>query len=311
MKGEFFMSKITQIKRDEIRREVESEGYILKNEYDGINSILKTICPRGHERNCKLTSFRKYQCGICLDEDAREIARSEILSSGYKILSEPKYAKEQWELECQNGHYRKVSIGNFRNHNCPKCNDRRNYSYTYEEAVEIFKKENCILLTPKESFINCKSDLRYLCHCGNISVTSLDAFNNGNNKGCHKCQSRINSGENHPNWKGGITPEYTKLRTSPEYIKWRNEVFNKNDYTCQCCLNRGGKLQAHHINNFSTYEDERFDVNNGITLCVECHAIGRPNSFHTRYGSRENNKEQLIEYINERRKELNIFLLYI
>ncbi|EHH01510.1 DUF6291 domain-containing protein [Paraprevotella clara] len=79
------------------------------------------------------------------------------------------------------------------------------------------------------------------------------------------------SGENHWNWKGGITDDNHKQRESSEYKHWRKNVFRRDNYTCRHCGKYGGKLNAHHVKPFSTYPDLRFNVNNGVTLCRECH----------------------------------------
>ncbi len=82
----------------------------------------------------------------------------------------------------------------------------------------------------------------------------------------------ITGGENHPNWKGGITPLNTRERSKLEYIEWRLMVFSRDNFTCQKCGdNRGGNLVAHHIKSFARHPELRIDVNNGITLCRECH----------------------------------------
>lgn len=78
-------------------------------------------------------------------------------------------------------------------------------------------------------------------------------------------------GEFHPNWKGGITSQNQVGRSSKEYYHWRTAVFSRDNYTCQRCGRRGGKLNAHHIKKWSEFKSLRFDVNNGITLCDKCH----------------------------------------
>jgi hypothetical protein len=78
-------------------------------------------------------------------------------------------------------------------------------------------------------------------------------------------------GENNSNWKGGITPENKKIRTSMEYKQWRTSVFERDGYTCQHCDKVGGELHADHIKPFALYPELRLDINNGRTLCKDCH----------------------------------------
>lgn len=78
-------------------------------------------------------------------------------------------------------------------------------------------------------------------------------------------------GENHPFWRGGITPIQKVERRKPEYIAWRKAVFERDDYTCQICHVRGGELNADHIRSWIKYPGLRTDVDNGRTLCVSCH----------------------------------------
>ena len=105
-------------------------------------------------------------------------------------------------------------------------------------------------------------------------------------------------GSNSPVWKENPKQERTE-RNLPEYRDWRNAVFARDHYTCQCCgaKNQKGKgnsvvLNAHHIKNFSTHKDISMEVDNGITLCKQCHLL-----FHSLYGKKDNNQEQLDSFI--------------
>lgn len=84
------------------------------------------------------------------------------------------------------------------------------------------------------------------------------------------------SGQNSPNWKGGITPLNSKIRHSLEYKLWRSSVFERDNYTCVWCGARSERgsvvmLNADHIKPFALFPELRFAIDNGRTLCVPCH----------------------------------------
>jgi hypothetical protein len=84
--------------------------------------------------------------------------------------------------------------------------------------------------------------------------------------------SLAHSGKKCHFWKGGITPVNLMLRTSTKYKEWRKKVYERDNYTCQHCGSAGkGNLEAHHIKRFSEYPELRFSVENGLTLCEDCH----------------------------------------
>jgi 5-methylcytosine-specific restriction endonuclease McrA len=88
--------------------------------------------------------------------------------------------------------------------------------------------------------------------------------------------SVAHKGENASNWRGGITPLSKRIRGSIEIRLWRESVFARDNWTCQGCGGASGNgkkifLESHHIKSFSQYPELRFVIDNGLTLCKECH----------------------------------------
>lgn len=103
---------------------------------------------------------------------------------------------------------------------------------------------------------------------------------------CREKLSKTKIGEQNPNWRGGITPVREMIRRISKYRQWRSDIFKRDDYTCQICKIRGGYLEADHYPikfveilkeyQIKTIEDaisceKLWDINNGRTLCLECH----------------------------------------
>lgn len=84
------------------------------------------------------------------------------------------------------------------------------------------------------------------------------------------------SGEDNPNWRGGLTSLICKLRTSKRYQEWRKAVFARDYYKCQDCGTRHKFLHAHHIVPLSEDLTKALDLNNGLTLCIDCHQERHP-----------------------------------
>jgi len=92
--------------------------------------------------------------------------------------------------------------------------------------------------------------------------------------------------------RGARNPNYNPDRDKVErarlgrtwwlgYGSWVADVLARDDYRCVLC-GRGRpdvELNAHHLDNYHDFEERRTDVNNGATLCLDCHG-----DFHRKYG---------------------------
>jgi len=98
-------------------------------------------------------------------------------------------------------------------------------------------------------------------------------------------------GKDNPNYNYNLTDEQREVkRYTQEYKNWRLAVYEKDNFTCQTCNDStGGNLEAHHLNGFNWDIANRYNVDNGITLCTTCHK-----DFHDAYGYGNNTKEQFI-----------------
>jgi hypothetical protein len=61
------------------------------------------------------------------------------------------------------------------------------------------------------------------------------------------------------------------FRNEGPIASWRSGIFKRDRFTCQKCHQVGGKLNAHHIKSWADFPELRFDMSNGVTLCVNCH----------------------------------------
>ena len=159
---------------------------------------------------------------------------------------------------------------------CQSCNNTFVSDKGYEGRNIKFCSKKCAgkSMTVKRPVNKC-------CQCGDNFISkylqgihkfcsiSCAAIYNGNKaRGVKRPEM---SGEKSPFWRGGVTPENELQRKGIDYKKWRTDVFKRDNYTCQHCGQVGGKLNADHIKPFAYFKELRFDINNGRTLCVNCH----------------------------------------
>jgi len=210
----------------------------------------------------------------------------ELMETYYKNNATP------LRYKCSCGNITSTKFANFKKgKRCAKCAGIEKLAYEY--VYNYFKENGCELLVKK--YKNANHLMRYKCICKNISKISFSNFKKGHR--CKKCgnekQKRI--GKANANYNPFLTDEERESQKSrksdPFYKKWRNSVFKRDKHICRKC-NNGGRINAHHIENFYSNKKLRMKKSNGITLCVKCHNI-----FHKTYGKKHNNKTQMENFL--------------
>ena len=196
---------------------------------------------------------------------------------------------------------------------CPYCNGKMihpndSLAVLNPDVLDIWSDKND--KSPYEYTLKSNKNVWFKCKYGkhedyNRSLNNAFQYDYE----CPECvkdeTSERMKGEGNHFWKGGISSENDTLRHRREYKEWRTSVYERDDYTCQCCGTRGGRLNAHHINQFADYTELRYEINNGITLCVDCHDSTEHGSFHNIYGTHNTTSFQLREYIlNKSNKDI-------
>jgi hypothetical protein len=85
-------------------------------------------------------------------------------------------------------------------------------------------------------------------------------------------------------------------------MKLHVKCFELNNYICSCCGLTDTILNAHHLNSWKFFPEQRFDLNNLVSLCETCHS-----DFHKIHGNGKataNTKTQYEEFKNNRLNHL-------
>lgn len=96
-----------------------------------------------------------------------------------------------------------------------------------------------------------------------------------------KARRGVYVGEKNPHWKGGLTGESQRKRSTGEYRDWKRLSLERAGFqcekcgveqesTCECC-GTVIKLHVHHIKKVSEFPDLIHDPDNSLVLCPKCH----------------------------------------
>jgi hypothetical protein len=250
------------------------------------------------------SSKQKSKDAILLDQ---EFVKKEFNKRGYEILDRYKNNRTKISFRCSKhlDQIQQITYNSFqRGSGCKICGREKikisKIKHSLEQVAHDFTKMGFTLL--EEKYESIERPMKCICnhHPNIIQMKTYDSIYLRH--GCKYCAIEKRTGKGHPRWNPNLTDEERAIgRRYKEYIEWRIAVFMRDKHRCQCCgEKKSGKINAHHIYNYSNNKYLRTTLENGITLCEDCH-IG----FHAKYGRMNNNLEQLLEHINEVRKDID------
>jgi arsenate reductase-like glutaredoxin family protein len=86
-----------------------------------------------------------------------------------------------------------------------------------------------------------------------------------------RIEKGIAKGSNNPRFIDGRSIFKNSMYNDEIYKMWRNAVFQRDSYICTSCNKKKKRIEAHHIKPQCDYPELIYDIDNGITLCLECH----------------------------------------
>lgn len=228
-----------------------------------------------------------------------KIVRLGLKSGHYWTEEEVEYLKSNYQIKS----YKELSIEMNRKPDAIKAK-----VYKLKLPVKIFgqklngKTFGNLKVISKTTERNKKGSILWFCKClcGNELLVPTSQLTGGKTRSCG-CIKENMKGENHPSYNPLLTEEDRRRK---RYIaggdstrKIREKVFKRDSYTCFLCSKVGGDLNAHHLNSWDAYIEQRYDLENLVTLCNVCHS-----NFHRQYGYGENTRKQFEEYVSTRKE---------
>lgn len=265
-------------------------------------------CPKHGDFNQVITNHLCGRgCPVCANEkrtQTKPMPRNEFINRANSLHRYQydythvvyKNAITDVKIICKkHGEFKQLPSVHLRPAGCPECsyekvgfNNRKDINIFIQESIN---KHSNKFDYSKVNYVNSLTNVLIVCNKhGEFWQTPENHLKSTH--GCPKCVLEAMSGKNHSNYNPNLTDEdRLKKRDVKENVKWRNDVFKRDDYKCVKCSN-GGYLHAHHLNGYHWATEERFNTDNGTTLCKDCHDL-----FHDIYGKKNNTKEQFEEFM--------------
>ena len=247
---------------------------------------MKFLCP-----NCNSETIRKFKtcigsrhCKHCFKDLAKTSKKNDkpiLLEEALKICSPESSQLVHWNCPDCGATQIKTFKQAIKVKRCKPCNNKVRPKPNHSGKNNPMFGKSLPQKTGSES-PNWKGGKKKCPDCG---VTLKDY----RGEFCRKCHQK---GERNPGWNSNLTQEERiKQRNTPSHRIWAHLVKARDNFTCQICQKIGGQLHSHHLNSYSKFPQERYKIENGVTLCKSCHWI-----FHKKYGKHRNTKEQFFEF---------------
>lgn len=266
---------------------INTLGYELRSEYKNTRSKINIYCKKhnqlydtsiaslrdGHLLKCCGWEKRANNLKYTLDE-----AKSICLNSGYeyldssydfcdtfrnfKCIKHNKVFKNKFIHISTGGYLKCCANERIRESKLYKIDDVKKLSFDcgFEFLEDVYKGGQT------------KGRFRCLKHDKIMLSTFSSVIKN---KSMRCCQIEKMTGEKNRNYNPNLTDEernFKRDNIKTGYSRWRQSVYERDNYTCQVCGDdTGHNLNAHHILNWAHNKDKRFDLENGITMCFSCH----------------------------------------
>ena len=297
---------------DNIKLLIETKApnlVLVSNIFEGYKKNLHFKCKYHGDYFANLANIQKgYNCRQCAKErkadEFFENLKEEFAKKGYSVLIKREdYIDSKTRFPVMDKHgYKFMTTYEFIDKFKPSCFSAKN-PYVLENIkrwLEINGDETIELLD--SVYENAHSHLNLYCKIHKVKFTMT--WNNlSKGKKCRLCAIDRHKGENNNKFNPNLTDEERwlkrKLYGEESYAKWRTNVFQRDNYSCILCGTKG-RINAHHKNSWDKHPDDRLNVDNGVTLCIDCHK-----DFHKKYGAGNNTEQQFEEWFENRIKDIS------
>lgn len=307
---------------------------LLSTEYVNQSSKLLFRCECGNTFERTLADMKKNNSFSCLECKKKRFSENYranidnvikyIEDHGCQYVSgEYVNGRSKLVIRCRCGNLFEKCFAKFKSgqDHCPECGlknlARLKAKYTAEDAQRIVGEKGYTIIG---KYVNAYTPVKCICKRGHETDIILSQFLKGCS-GCDICAHLDMSGENHPNYHGGISKMREVLRKREKY--WKKDIFEK--YGGKCPITGSNNVVVHHLTSFRKivdmacekagttfkptvnqytpeeyqavldYFDELHSMDSGVAIDRKIHK-----EYHSTYGIRNNTPEQFDEFLKDR-----------